>query len=38
MKILDKLPYREQATLLSYHAGAIDIRPYQIVVWVRLRL
>ena len=37
MKILDKLPYREEATLLSYHSGAIDIRPYQIVVWVRLQ-
>jgi hypothetical protein len=32
MKILDRLPYREEATLLSFHGGAIDIRPYQIVV------
>ena len=37
MKILDKLPYCEEATLLGYHGGAIDIRPYQIVVWLRLR-
>jgi len=37
MKILDRLPYCEEATLLSFHGGAVDIRPYQIVVWVRLQ-
>jgi hypothetical protein len=37
MKILDRLPYHEKPTLLSFRDGAVDIRAYQIVVWVRLR-
>ncbi len=37
MKILDRLPYHEKPTLLSFRDGAVDIRAYQIIVWVRLR-
>jgi hypothetical protein len=37
MKILDRLPYKEKPTLLNFKEGTIDVRSYQIIVWVRLK-
>jgi hypothetical protein len=38
MKILDRLPYYDRPTLLSFRDVTVEIRGYQIVVWVRLRV
>ncbi len=37
MKILDRLPYHDKPTLLSFRDEVIEIRGFQIVVWLRMR-
>jgi len=37
MKILDRLPYFDRPTSLSFGPRTIDVRGYQIVVWLSLR-
>ena len=37
MKILDRLPYHDQPTALSFGPRTIDVRGHQIVVWLSLR-
>ena len=37
MKILDRMPYYETPTLLSFGETTVEIRRFQILVWVRLR-
>ena len=37
MKILDRLPYHDRPTALSFGTRTIDVRSYQIVVWLSLR-
>ena len=37
MKILDRLPYHDRPTALSFGTRKIDVRGYQIVVWLSLR-
>jgi hypothetical protein len=37
MKILDRLPYHDRPTALSFGSRTIDARAYQIVVWLSLR-
>lgn len=36
MKILDRLPYFDETTYLTVGASPIEVRRYQIVVWVSL--
>src|SRR4051794_10203893 len=36
MKILDRLPYLDRPSLLSFPTGNIEIRAYQIIVWLRI--
>jgi hypothetical protein len=37
MKILDRLPYHDRPTALSFGTRTIDVRGYQIVLWLSLR-
>jgi hypothetical protein len=37
MKILDRLPYHDQPTALSFGPWTIDVRGHQIIVWLSLR-
>jgi hypothetical protein len=37
MKILDRLPYHDRPTALSFGPRTIDVRSYQIIVWLSLR-
>lgn len=36
MRILDRLPYDDEPTLLSFHGGTVQVRRHQIIVWVRI--
>lgn len=36
MKIIDRLPYREDGDYLNFREHTLDIRAYQIIIWVRL--
>jgi hypothetical protein len=37
MKILDRLPYHDRPTALSFGPRTIDVRAHQIIVWLSLR-
>ena len=37
MKILDRLPYHDRPTALSFGPRTIDVRGHQIIVWLSLR-
>jgi hypothetical protein len=37
VKILNRLPYYERPTLLNFRDRSVEIRGYQIAIWVRLR-
>jgi hypothetical protein len=37
MKILDRLPYHDRPTSLSFGRRTTDVRGHQIVVWLSLR-
>jgi hypothetical protein len=36
MKILDRFPYYDTTTLLEFGSHTVEIRPYQIAIWVRI--
>jgi hypothetical protein len=38
MKILDRLPYFSEHRALSVRGEAVQVRPYQIVVWVSVNI
>ncbi len=37
MKVLDHLPYFEEPSFLSFRGITVEIRAYQIALWVRLQ-
>jgi hypothetical protein len=37
VRILDRLPYRETPSLQNFKEGTIEVRSYQIIVWVCLK-
>jgi hypothetical protein len=36
MKILDRLPYFDKPSLLSFPAGTVEVRAFQVIVWLRI--
>ena len=37
MKLIDRLPYHAERTYLNVGADLLEVRPYQIIVWVSLK-
>ena len=37
MKVLDRLPYHDKPTILSFGSRTVEVRAHQIVVWVSIR-
>ena len=36
MKVLDRLPYYDESTLLDFQGGIVEVRRYQIILWMRI--
>jgi hypothetical protein len=37
VKILDRLPYVDKPSVLSFPGGSLDVRAFQIIVWLRIK-
>jgi hypothetical protein len=37
MKILDRLPFLDKPSLLRFPGGSVDVRAFQIIVWLRIQ-